>query len=106
MWLMTKNSFVSVVQHRERPNDVLVRARKREHLNRLFPKKAKSVLVDDRADYKYRLIVSKKELATTLTDYIMRSLKYDNFKAAQSHDDPEWTNFLHQVWHEGFALQK
>lgn len=104
MWVFTKNSFISCVQHRERPNDVLVRARRRKDLARLFPKRKDQILMDIGADYHYRLLVSKKELAKTLSDYIMQQLTYDNFKAAQDHDD-EWMQFLYSVWTAGLDLQ-
>ena len=106
MWLFTKDSFVSIVQHRKQPDNVLVRARVKEHLEELFPHKGKDIYTDNGADYKYRLLISKKELAEVVTDYIMNKLVYDNFKAAQGKDDPAWTNFLHAVWAEGLRLQK
>jgi len=106
MWLFTKNSFVSIVQHRERPDDVLIRARVKKHLERLFPHKAEEIYADSDADYKYRLLVSKKELAEVLSAYILQSLDYDNFKAAQEPDDPAWSRFLHEVWGAGLNLQK
>ena len=106
MWIFTKNSFISVVQHRERPDDVLVRARTQKHLERLCPHKAKEIYTDGSADYTYRLLMSKKELAEMVSAYILQTLDYDNFKAAQGADDPEWTRFLHAVWTEGLRLQR
>jgi hypothetical protein len=104
MWLFTKNSFVSVVQHRQQPHNVLVRARDKNHVALLFPKK--QIHEDAAADYRYRLVVPKKEFARAVSDYILQTLDYDNFKAAQSADDPEWTRFLHAVWTEGLRLQR
>ena len=88
MWLFTKNSFVSVVSHRERPNDCLVRARVKIHLVRLFPKRSNQITEDREADYRWRLIVSKKVLADKISVYILQSLDYDNFKSVQEADDP------------------
>lgn len=104
MWLFTQNSFVSVVQHRTQPHNVLVRARVKDHLALLFPKN--QVQEDAEADYRYRLVVPKKEFAKAVSDYIMQRLDYDNFKAAQDMDDPAWTRFLHAVWEEGLRLQR
>jgi hypothetical protein len=106
MWLLTKNSFVSIVLHREQPDNVLVRARVKRHLERLFPHKAKDIYADGGADYKYRLLISKKELAEVVSAYIVQHLDYDNFKGAQEADDPAWMRFLHAVWGEGLKLQK
>ena len=104
MWLFSKNSFVSVVQHRTQPHNVLVRARVKSHLARLLPNK--QIHEDSEADYHYRLVVTKKEFAKAVSDYIMQSLDYDNFKAAQGTGDPTWTRFLHAVWAEGLQLQE
>jgi len=106
MWLFTKNSFISVVQHRERPDDVLVRARVKDHLTRLFPEKATQIQRDDDADYRWRLLIPKQELADRISGYILQDLDYDNFKAAQETDDPAWSRFLHAIWGEGLRLQK
>ena len=106
MWSFTKNSFVSIVQHRELPDDVLVRSRLKKHLERLFPDKAKEIYADGGADYKYRLLISKKELADTVSAYILHDLDYGNFKASQEADDPAWKRFLLAVWSEGLRLQK
>lgn len=83
MWLFTKDSFVSIVQHRTQPNTVLVRARRKIDIERLFPDKAKHIRVDGLADYPYRLFVSKLELSRVLKNYIENDLTYDNFKSAQ-----------------------
>ena len=106
MWLFTKNSFVSIVQHREQPDDVLVRARAKKHLARLFPETADQIWHDSEADYPWRLIVSKQALAERVSAYILQNLSYDNFKAAQEKDDPAWPRFLHAVWAEGLRLEK
>jgi hypothetical protein len=106
MWLFTQNSFISVVQHRGRTDDVLIRARVKKHLTRLFPDKAKEIFEDADADYRWRLILSKQELADRISAYILQSLDYDNFKAAQEADDSGWLRFLNAVWAEGLRLQK
>jgi hypothetical protein len=106
MWLFTKDSFVSVVQHREQPNDLCVRARIRNHLVRLFPMQAASIQETPDADYRFRIIVSKTELAKIVSDYIMQDLQYDNFKAAQATADPAWSGFLYAVWAAGLPLQQ
>ena len=106
MWLFTKNSFISVVQHRERIDDVLVRGRTQKHLERLFPDKAKEIYADGGADYKYRLLISKKELAEVVAAYILQKMNYDNFKASQEADDPVWKRFLNAVWTAGLKLDR
>ena len=106
MWLFTQNSFLSVVQHRTQQHNVLVRARVKEHIIRLFPKAVKQIQRNDEADYRWRLLVSKQDLAEVVSAYILQNLDYDNFKDSQEADDPAWMRFLHEVWAEGLKLQK
>ena len=103
MWIFTKNSFISVVHHPSRPNDVMVRARRKSDLARLFPKK--QITKTPNTDYMWRTVVSKKELAKVLATYISTQLTYDNFKAAQSEDSPYWHKFLLDVWEAGFNME-
>lgn len=105
MWLFTKNSFVSAVQHRNQPNTLIVRARRKQDLVKLFPKKAKQIERTIDADYLFRVMVSKKEFAKRMADYIQQELTYDNFKGAQGRDTPNWMRFLHEVWHSAYNLQ-
>ena len=104
MWLFTKNSFVSVVADRNSAHNLIVRSRVKSHLTRLFPRR--QIIELDDADYRFRLIVAKQELADRISAYILQNLDYDNFKAAQKADDPAWSRFLHAVWSEGLRLQK
>jgi len=106
MLLFTKNSFVSVVQHRDAPHLLLVRARRKADLIRLFPAMKGAVTTNAQADYKYRLMVSKDDLKEVMAKYISASLAYDNFKAAQERDSLDWTNFLRRVWEAGYLMQK
>ena len=106
MWLFTKNSFISAVQHRERLDDLLVRARVKKHLTRFFPEKTDQIQRDDEADYRWRLVIPKQEVADRLSAYILQELDYANFKDSQDVDDPAWIRFLHAVWAEGSRLQK
>lgn len=78
MWLFLPQGFVSVVAHRD--NDgLLVRARHAEHLRALFPEKEQTVLPT--ADYRYRVLASRQELADVMADHVA-TMDYDNYKAA------------------------
>lgn len=105
MWMFTKNSFVSIVAHKDRPDCVLVRARRDEDLARLFPDKEKLIETDVYADYFFRLVVSKQELIRQVTRYIEEKLTYPAFKGAQEPDSPSWMDFLYEVWRSGYILQ-
>jgi hypothetical protein len=66
MWLFTSFGFVSIVQDRDNPHNLLVRARVADHLQSLFPKS--QVLATPYADYRYRAIVNKKVVRKFLAD--------------------------------------
>ncbi|WP_445504809.1 hypothetical protein [Microvirga sp. G4-2] len=77
MWICFNDAFVSAVQHRDDPNRLCVRARKREHLQRLLPD-AEIIEIPNR-DYACRVFVSKKEFAELVTRRI-NEIDYPNFK--------------------------
>jgi len=105
MWLFTLNSFVSVVRHREDPELLLLRARRRDDLIELLGKRReKEVREDLQADYRYRVILGEKAFKKIISAYISRRLNYDNYKAAQK-PDREFLGFLHEIWHLGHEMQ-
>jgi len=105
MWLFTLNSFVSVVRHREDPELLLVRARRRDDLIELLGKKLeKEVREDLQADYRYRVILGEKAFKKIISAYLSRRLNYDNYKAAQK-PDREFLEFLYEIWRLGHEMQ-
>jgi len=93
MWLFFSNGFVSIVAHRGRPDSLLVRSRNMCHLKSLFPNATHFTL--DYSDYPHRSIVHRKDVAETLTNYIM-CMQYDNFK--NSIVDSEFRNISRIIW--------
>src|ERR671921_69751 len=77
MWLCMNDSFVSAVQDHSDPTRLVVRARRKEHLNRLFPNH--EVIVTPNRDYAARVFVSREEFARVVTERI-GGIDYDNFK--------------------------
>lgn len=63
MWLTTKTGFLSLVQHRDDPAYMLVRARVRKDLEDAFPQLAHGIEDQPTADYRYRLVVSRGDVA-------------------------------------------
>lgn len=78
MWLCTPNSFLSIV-HKEpcRPNELLVRGRRREHVLAVFPDAV--VRESDGTDYRFRAIVSRDDVAMALVE-LAYGINYGNFK--------------------------
>jgi hypothetical protein len=85
MWLMTPRGFFSVVQHRDDPDTVLIRARARGDLVRLqaaHPAGEEHEIVDTfSADYPHRIFMPRviwNEALLTMSNEV----DYDNFKNA------------------------
>jgi hypothetical protein len=77
MWLCLNDALVSIVQDRADPNQLWVRARRREHLRRLLP--GRGIMSTPAGDYAWRAAVSKRELAGLVAERI-GALDYPNFK--------------------------
>jgi hypothetical protein len=79
MWLSFSKGFLSVVATRDDPNTVMVRARRKEHLEAYFS--THSIIYTKQADYPYRVICSKAALTAVLVRYV-EQLDYPNFKSS------------------------
>lgn len=101
MWLCFNDGFVSAVQHRDKPDELVIRSRRQEILKNLFPEK--EITVGGSTDYKYRVFCHKNELMKIVSDRIS-NISYDNFKNSVMDDD------LHDLyadfWHRHYWYQK
>jgi hypothetical protein len=79
MWIMTPTSFISIVAHRSKPDVLLVRARLKGDIKRLFP--AARVSTTPTADYRYRAEVAREVVGMVLSD-LAATLAYTNVKGA------------------------
>src|SRR5689334_20118875 len=95
------NIIVSAVADRHNPKRLLVRARRREHLENLFGKDA-AILVDAGTDYKYRMFVDRSALAD-LTNKTLMSISYDNFK--NSVEDDALHDLYSDFWELHYDIQ-
>lgn len=77
MWICLNDGFFSVVRDTERPDGLMIRSRKRAHLERAFP--ALQVLTTPHADYRWRCFMHHEALASFMVDRI-RTIDYSNFK--------------------------
>jgi hypothetical protein len=101
MWICCNDSFVSAVQDYHDPNRLCVRARKREHLQRLFPN-AEIIKVPN-TDYACRVFVSKKEFADLVTQRI-EEIDYPNFK--DSVQEPGLHDLYASFWQLHYRFQQ
>lgn len=78
MWLFTQHGMVSVVQHRDDPTLLLVRAREPEVLKELCPDKR--IIKTPIADYRYRVMIDRDGFWDVMIGQI-NAIDYTNFKS-------------------------
>jgi hypothetical protein len=104
MWIAFNNAFVSVVQDKEDTSgkSLLVRARKRKHLQRALGE-AHKIVETPKADYRWRARVSRDELSSILARHC-QSLSYTNFKdSVREHD---LHNMYTKWWLDHYDMQQ
>ena len=98
MWIFTETGFLSVVEHFEDPDVLVVRGRDEESLRRLCGASQGVILATPTNDYPYRIHVGRDVFAEWLLEQVS-SLNYTNYKShmvqTRGH---EFTEALHQVW--------
>lgn len=101
MWIILNNSFLSIVQHDKRPSLLMVRARLKGDIERVFP--AAKIHVDQGTDYKYRAFIPRDVVAKAMADQVT-GIDYDNFK--NSIRDARRKTFATRVWNAGWDMQE
>jgi hypothetical protein len=101
MWLFVKNGFLSIVQHRDQPDMLIVRARVRGDIEHYFPK-AKVERTEDH-DYLYRAVLPKHQVATRLFDAVL-DIDYPKFKPAVT--DKRRQAYYFDIWDTGYSMQE
>lgn len=100
MWICLNDAFVSIVSKDCPPDCLLVRARRKGDIERVFPDA--KVRTSMNTDYRYRAVVPRSVIAQALVDRVL-DLDYSNFKASVEDDD------LHdayaRVWGVMYGLQ-
>lgn len=100
MWLFLNNAFLSIVAHRTKPDTLLVRARVRGDIERVFPRAKVSRTPD--ADYLFRAEVGRLEVTAALSA-AAGGIAYPNFKGSVTDRDRLAT--YHDVWDVMYAWQ-
>jgi len=112
MWLFTRYGFFSATVSTLAPDAIQVRARDRNHLERLaerFPDELGSPKILDTkdADYRYRIIIRRSEWPK-LAARLAEDVDYGNFKseaAARFGSKSKYVDALHRVWGLMYGLQ-
>ncbi|UJP65462.1 hypothetical protein [Mongoliitalea daihaiensis] len=97
MWIASTDGFISIVQHRELPDMLMVRARVQKDLLSLFSSEQIVEILD--ADYRFRVLVPKKEMAAIVAQKIL-DLDYPNFKSkvARVPSQKDKLAAYHEIW--------
>ena len=101
MWIQFNNAFLSIVVNRDNKLDLLVRARIKGDIEKIFPDA--DVFEDNNADYKYSAVIAKAKEAAKMM-FKMTEINYDNFK--NSVKEIERKSTYSNVWMELRKLQK
>lgn len=75
MWIMTTTGFVSLVADRDDATKLQVRARVADDITATFP--AAEVFVSEGADYRYRAIIDRRDVAQQLANAVL-DIDYDS----------------------------
>ena len=87
MWLFTNRGFLSIVENRDNPDELLVRARYKgdieAHFGGLLDADLEEVCMEivetNDADYRFRVFLPRKNVAAQLHGFV-NSIDYTNFK--------------------------
>jgi hypothetical protein len=83
MWIMFSDCFLSVVHKDCEPTELLVRARRKGDIQKVFPDA--KVRKDTKADYLYRAVLPRKAIAVAMAERI-DAVNYPNFKDSVTDD--------------------
>ncbi len=84
MWLFVKDAFLSIVKYAEDPTALLVRARIKGDIERIFATAA--VTETSHADYRFRAVIPREEVARAIAEEA-RKINYTNFKDSVKEED-------------------
>lgn len=79
MWIFCNDAFLSIVDKAKTPGRLVVRARKKGDIERVFPGAKVSTTPD--ADYLYRAEIERGAVADAIAERV-RGINYSNFKGS------------------------
>lgn len=107
MWIFLPSGFFSIVQHPRLKSLMLVRARRREHLQNACERGgfSRRIKITPDRDYRYRITVTRVAVQDWIAKEIA-SIDYSNFKEAAHSGDAMWNFALGSVWDVMYELQE
>ena len=100
MWIIMNKSYFSIVENNENKDELLVKARVKGDIERIFPKA--NVLIGAGSDYLYRAAVPRNIVSDAIKDQI-ENINYGNFKNSVAWEDESRHKAYLNVW---IALSK
>jgi Txe/YoeB family toxin of Txe-Axe toxin-antitoxin module len=79
MWVCLNNAFVSIVANRNRPGDLMIRARRKGDIEKFMGENFVRVIETPLADYRFRASVEADLVSKVMADMVY-TIDYDNFK--------------------------
>lgn len=101
MWICLNDAFLSIVEHNEDPDVLLVRARRKADLKRAFPKV--KIEHTPKADYPYRAFLPREAVALAVADHV-RGINYGNFKNSVIDHDRHAVYF--RIYNAAWGLER
>lgn len=101
MWLCLNDAFLSIVNKDSARGELLVRARRKGDIERIFP--GAKVTKTPKADYLFRASIPTEKIIAALEGEVRR-IVYSNFK--DSVKDDELHRAYNRVWNAMMPLQK
>lgn len=93
MWICLNDAFLSIVVDQTHPGYLLVRARRRGEIEKVFPDSI--VLRNVGSDYRYRAFIPRSQVALLLVERL-EAIDYGNFK--NSVRDADLHDAYYQIW--------
>ncbi len=88
MWIFLNDAFFSIVEDRTDPAKLLVRARFRGDIERVFPDA--TVAETAEADYRFRAPMSRMSVAVKIAE-LATAIDYTDFKNSVGKPGDDWT---------------
>jgi hypothetical protein len=102
MWIVTNNSYLSIVENRNDSTQFVVRARIRGDLENFFGPDV-DVIETENSDYRFRVFIDKAVVKSRMIDNI-NSIDYFNFKdSVKSKDRKTWYT---RIWGVMYDVQE
>lgn len=103
MWICLNNAFFSIVEDNDcDQTTILVRARRKGDIEKIFPEGADLVEKTYSRDYLYRAYLNRDYVADVIAETVL-NISYPNFKSSVT--DKKLANAYGSFWHTHADLQ-